>query len=77
MWGTLYDKGTGLWLTFVAGPHQRSLSWVQVLWDSNLTPPKLECQVPIFMSSRNKVAQLYLQMLGFALSVLSNPVLVI
>jgi hypothetical protein len=34
MWGALSDERTGLSFINVAGPHQRSHSWVGVPWDS-------------------------------------------
>jgi hypothetical protein len=34
MWGALSDERTGLSLVYAAGPRQRSLSRVQVPWDS-------------------------------------------
>jgi hypothetical protein len=77
MWGALSDKRTGLSFTTAAGPRQRSLSRVRVPWDSRpyLLPqigdsPNLEGQVPVFISLRKRVAQLYPQALG-SLSVAS------
>jgi hypothetical protein len=59
-------------ISVVAGPRQRSLSRVWVPRDSWAyfivlifeTPPNLESHVPVFISRRNRVAQLYLQALG-------------
>jgi hypothetical protein len=34
IWGALSDERTGLSFMIAAGPHQRSHSWVRVLWDS-------------------------------------------
>jgi hypothetical protein len=73
MQGVLSEK-RGLQLTVAAGSRQCSLSWVQVPRDSlpyftvsNLRPPNLEYQVPLFISPRNSVAQLYPQALDFEL----------
>jgi hypothetical protein len=66
MWSALSDKRTGLSFTVAAGARQRSHSWVTR--DHNLlsqirNSPNLEGQVPIFISPRNRVAQLYPQAL--------------
>jgi hypothetical protein len=57
--------------TIAAGPRQRSYSRVRVPRDSRLyfslrfeTPHNLEGQVPVFISPRNRVAQLYPQALS-------------
>jgi hypothetical protein len=51
----------GLSFTIAAGPRQRSHSQVlSQIRDS----PNLEGQVPVFISPRNRVVQLYLQALG-------------
>jgi hypothetical protein len=66
--GALSDERTGLWFTTAAGPRQCSYSRVRVrrthdhillsqIWDS----PIMVGQVPVFISPRNMVAQLYLQ----------------
>jgi hypothetical protein len=62
----------GVSFTIAAGARHRSHSQVRVPPDSNdhiLLPqirdsPNLEGQVPIFISSQNRVAQLYLHALG-------------
>jgi hypothetical protein len=60
------DVGRSLWpengsaVYIAAGPRQRSHSLVRVPWDS----PNLEGQVPVFISPRHRVAQLYPQALG-------------
>jgi hypothetical protein len=68
----------GLLFTIVAGPRQWSHSQVEVPWD--LWPhllsqirnfPNLKGPVPIFISPRNRVAQLHPQALG-SLSAASN-----
>jgi hypothetical protein len=66
MWGTLSDERRGLPFTIAAGSHQRSHSWVRVPWDSwsyflsqIQDSHNLEGQVPIFISRRNRVGQLY------------------
>jgi hypothetical protein len=55
----------------VAGPRQRSSSLVRVPRDSDLIllsligdSPKLEDEIAVFISPKNRVAQLYLQVLG-------------
>jgi hypothetical protein len=60
MWGALSHERMGLPFTIAAGPRQRSHSWVRVprnSWPyftvSDETPPT------VFISSRNRVAQLY------------------
>jgi hypothetical protein len=71
MWGTLSDERTGPPFTIAAGPRQRSHSCVRFPWDSwpyftvsDSRLPNLEGQVLIFISPRNRVAQLYAQALG-------------
>jgi hypothetical protein len=61
----------GLSFTIAAGPRQRSHSQVRVPRDSWLhllsqirNSPNLEDQVPVFISLRKKVTQLYPQALG-------------
>jgi hypothetical protein len=58
--------------TIAAGSRQRSYSRVQVprnswhiLLSQSRDSPNLEGQVPVFISPRNRVAQLYPQALGF------------
>jgi hypothetical protein len=65
------DRRTGLSSTIAADPRQRSHSWVRIprySWPYFLTQirdsPNLEGQVPVFISPRNKVAQLHPQALG-------------
>jgi hypothetical protein len=65
------DERTYLSFTIVAGPRQRSHSRVRALRDSWLylmsqnQQFNLECHVPVFISPRNRVAQLHPQALGF------------
>jgi hypothetical protein len=61
----------GLSFTIAAGPRQRSHSQVRVPWNSDHIllsqirgSPNLEGQIPVFISPRNRVAQLYPQALG-------------
>jgi hypothetical protein len=74
-WGALFAARTGLSFTTAAGPHQCSHSWGQVLhtYDHILLSEdqdshNLEGQVPVFISPRNRLAQLYPQALGSLLS---------
>jgi hypothetical protein len=67
----LSDERMGLSCTIAAGPRQRSHSRVRVPRDSwpyftvsDSRLPNLEGQVPVFMSPRNRMAQLYSQALG-------------
>jgi hypothetical protein len=71
LWGALSDKRTGLLFAVAAGPSQRTLS--QVLSPATLMTihcylsfetPGLECQAPVFIFPRNRVAQLYPWALG-------------
>jgi hypothetical protein len=71
MWGSLSDERTGLPFTIAAGTRQRTHSQVRVPRDSwpyftisDSRPPKLEDQVPVFISPKNMLAQLYPQALG-------------
>jgi hypothetical protein len=71
MWGALFDERTGLSFVIAAGPRQRSQSRIRVPWthDHILLPqvwdsPNLTGQVPLFISLRNRVAQLHPQALG-------------
>jgi hypothetical protein len=67
---SLSDGRMGLSFTIAAGPRQRSHCLVRIPRDSRLLLsqirdfPNLEGQVPVFISSRNRVAQLYLQAVG-------------
>jgi hypothetical protein len=73
LYNILSDERMGLSFTIAAGPCQRSHSQARILrthdhillsqiWDYHC--PNLEGQVPIFISPRNKVAQLYSKELG-------------
>jgi hypothetical protein len=66
MWGVLSDERMGLLFTILAGPCQRSHSPVRVTRDASQIrdSPNLEGQVPIFISPRDRVAQLYPQGYG-------------
>jgi hypothetical protein len=71
MWSAFSDERTGLSFTITDGPRQRNHSRVGVPRDSwpyftvsDSRPPNLEGQVPIFISPRNRVAQLHPQVLG-------------
>jgi hypothetical protein len=64
MWGALSDERTGLPFIIAAGPRQRGHSWVRVPRTRNriLRPqirdsPNLEGHVPVFISPRNREAQ--------------------
>jgi hypothetical protein len=70
MWSALSDEKTGMKFIIASSPRQRSHLWVRVpqdswpyitvsIWDSW----NLEGQVPEFISTRNRVAQLYTQTL--------------
>jgi hypothetical protein len=71
MWSTFSDERTGLSFTVAAGPRQRSFLWSEtrrahdhILLSQIRDSPNMEGQVPIFISPRNRVAQLYPQALG-------------
>jgi hypothetical protein len=65
MWGALSDERTGLPFTIVDGPRQRSHSWIRVILVPQIRDsPNLEGQVPVFISTRKRVAQLYPQALA-------------
>jgi hypothetical protein len=66
MWGALSDERTGLPFTITAASRQRSHSWVRVpiLLSQIRDSPNMEGQVPIFISPRKRMAQLYPQALG-------------
>jgi hypothetical protein len=64
IWGAFSDERTCLSFTIADGPSQGSHSRVRVPRDSFETPPNLEGEAPIFISSRNMVARLYPQALG-------------
>jgi hypothetical protein len=81
MWSVLTDESMGLPFTVAAGPRQRSHSRVRAPGDSwpyftvsDSRFPQLKDQVPVFISPRNGVAQLYPQELGslFAASYVSQ-----
>jgi hypothetical protein len=71
MWGAPCDERRGLSFTVAADPRQRSHSrgriprdsW-HILLSQVRDSPNLEDQVPVFMSPRDRVAQLYLQAPG-------------
>jgi hypothetical protein len=60
IWGALSDEKTGLSFTM----YNIQYILLSQIWDS----PNLEDQVPVFISPRNKVAQLYPQALGYSLN---------
>jgi hypothetical protein len=71
MCGALSDEMSGLSFTTAADPRQRSHSRVRVLWNSLpyfmsqiRNSPNLDDHVSVFISPRNKAAQLYLQALS-------------
>jgi hypothetical protein len=70
-WGTVSDEKTGLLFTITAGPRQRSHSQVrvrgshdQILLSQIRDSPNLKRQVPIFITPKNRVAQLHPQALS-------------
>jgi hypothetical protein len=75
MWGVLPDEKSGLYFSVFARYRQRSLSQILsptglmsivyclYFWDSS----NLEGQVPVFISPRNKVAELYPRALGWSI----------
>jgi hypothetical protein len=70
MWGALSDERTDLSFTVAAGPRQRILgsesrgTHNHILLSQIRDSPHLEGQVPVFISPRNRVAQLYPQAPG-------------
>jgi hypothetical protein len=71
MWSILSDDRMGLPFTIVAGPRQRSHSWVWVPRDSwpyftvsYSRHPQPGGPGPVYIYPRNRVAQLYTQTLG-------------
>jgi hypothetical protein len=72
MWGTLFDEKSGLYVFRFcwASPAQpfldlsptglMSIVYCLYFWDS----PNLEAQVPVFISRRNRLAQLYPRGIG-------------
>jgi hypothetical protein len=64
MWDSLSEEKTDLSFTTAAGPRQSSHIRVHTLLSQIGDTPNLEGQVPLFISSRNWVAQLYFQALG-------------
>jgi hypothetical protein len=68
MWGALSDERMGLPFTIAAGPRQRShssrVTRDHILLSQIRDSPNLEVQVRVFISPRNRVAQLYPQALG-------------
>jgi hypothetical protein len=76
IWGALSDEKSGLYFSVLAGHRQCSVSQIWVprdscayftvyFWDSLF----LEGQVAVFISPRNRVAQLYPRALGFFLPI--------
>jgi hypothetical protein len=66
MWGALSDEKSGLYFSVFAGHRQRSLSQmsptglVSIFYCLYfLDSPKLEGQVPVFISPKNRIDQLY------------------
>jgi hypothetical protein len=79
VWDALSDERTGLTFTVAACCHQSTHSLVPVLqdslphllsqiWESLI----LDDQVPVFISPRNRVAQLYSHALGYQFQHMSN-----
>jgi hypothetical protein len=71
MWGTLSDERTGLSFTIAAGFASAVILWSKsrgthghILQSRLRDSPNLDSQVPVFISPRNRVAQLYPQALG-------------
>jgi hypothetical protein len=67
IWGAFPDERTGLSFTTAAEPRQRSHSRGtrdHILLSQIRDSPNLKGQVPVFISPRNRVAQLYPQALG-------------
>jgi hypothetical protein len=66
LWGSLSDERTGMkfLVQSLNGPSRAKLVTVLycLIWDP--PPPNLEGQVPVFISPRNKVAELYSRALG-------------
>jgi hypothetical protein len=69
--GALSHVRTGISFTIAVGPRQRIHSRVRVPWDHDhiflsqiRDSANLEGQAPLFISSRNRVTQLYPQALG-------------
>jgi hypothetical protein len=69
MWGALSDERMGLPLTIAAGPRQQSFLGLSparlmtIFYSLRFETPTWR-QAPVFISSRNRVAQLYPQVLG-------------
>jgi hypothetical protein len=63
MWGALSDERTNLSFTIAAGPLQRRIlgSESHIILSQILDYPNLEGQIPVCISPRNRVAQLYPQ----------------
>jgi hypothetical protein len=71
MWGALSDEMASLSFTIAAGPRQHSRSQVRVPQDSDhillfqiRDSINLKGQITVFISPRNRMAQLYSQALG-------------
>jgi hypothetical protein len=63
VWGALSDERTGLSFTIADGPCQLG-THDHILLSQIRDSPNLEGQVPVFISPRNRVAQLYPQAFG-------------
>jgi hypothetical protein len=71
MWGALSDERTGRSFKIAVGPHQGFESrgtYDHILLSQIRDSPNQEDQVPVFISPRNRVAQLHPQALGSFLS---------
>jgi hypothetical protein len=72
LWGAFSDERTGLQFVVQSlnGPSRSEPVTILycLIWDS----PNLESQVPVFISPRNRVAQLYPRALGYRLPSLQN-----
>jgi hypothetical protein len=64
IWDALSDERTGLPFTIAAGPRQGSRTRNHILLSQIRDSHNLEGQVPVFISHRNRVPQLYSQALG-------------
>jgi hypothetical protein len=71
MWGALSDDRPGLPFTIAAGLASAAIPGFEsrgtrdhILLSQIRDSPNLESHVPVFISSRNRVAQLYPQALG-------------
>jgi hypothetical protein len=71
MWGALSEERIGLSFTITAVPRQRGhprvsspVGLMTIFYCLIRDSPNLEGQVPVFISPRNRVAQLYPQAMG-------------